>query len=199
MPLCAGGVVCIPNEKNLSSAENISHWINSEEINFIHCVPSLFRFFNNALDEKLFNNLKYILLAGEKILPYQLVNWYNTYDDKIQLVNIYGPTETTLAKGYYLIQTNDVKRNFIPIKPISGAQFLLLDKHGNLCPKKVVGEIYIRTPFKTGGYLNLEELNEKSFVVNPFSKDRNDFLYKTGDLGRKHDDEEIEILIDFKF
>ena len=195
VPLCAGGTICIPDENILSSPQALTHWIDTQRINLIHCVPSLFRLFTkHGLNKNIFYNLKYVLLAGEKILPYELKDWYKTFNDRTQLVNIYGPTETTLAKGYYLIDPLDSRKNYVPIKPIAGGQFLVLDPYLNICPKKAIGEIYIRTPYRTSGYLNSEDANRKSFIVNPFSSNKNDLLYKTGDLGRLHDDEEVEIL-----
>ena len=195
VPLCAGGTICIPEGNILSMDQGIHHWITEQRISLIHCVPSLFKLIQkDGLDTSLFSDLKYVLLAGEKILPYELREWYETFDNKVQLVNIYGPTETTLAKGCYLIRTDDSNRSFIPIKPIPGAQFLILDGGLNVCPKGAVGEIYIRTPYRSAGYLNLEEANRESFIPNPFADNENDVIYKTGDLGRIHENGEIEIL-----
>lgn len=195
VPLCAGGTICIPEENILSIDQEIYDWITEQRINLIHCVPSLFKLIQkDGIDVNSFSNLKYILLAGEKILPYELKEWYKIFDNNISLVNIYGPTETTLAKGYYKIQPEDSNRSFIPVKAISGAQFLILDSDLNVCSEGGIGEIYIRTPYKTAGYLGLQEANQKSFILNPFSDNESDLIYKTGDLGKEHENGEIEIL-----
>lgn len=195
VPLCAGGTICIPEENILSIDQEIHDWIAEQRINLIHCVPSLFKLIQKEdIDANSFSNLKYILLAGEKILPYELKEWYKIFDANISLVNIYGPTETTLAKGYYEIQPGDTNRSFVPVKAISGSQFLILDSDLNVCSEAAIGEIYIRTPYKTAGYLGLPETNQKSFILNPFSKNESDLIYKTGDLGREHKNGEIEIL-----
>jgi non-ribosomal peptide synthetase component F/acyl carrier protein len=48
----------------------------------------------------------------------------------------------------------------------------------------MIGEIYIRTPYRSLGYYKQPELTAEVFVQNPFSDDPNDIVYKTGDLGR---------------
>lgn len=196
VPLSAGATICIPDDEVLSSGEDIARWIDTQRVSLIHCVPSFFKLFqkNDLNKVQLFQNLKYILMAGEKILPSELENWYDKYGDRVQLVNLYGTTETTLIKGLHLIHPDDVKRPFIPVRAIPGAQFIALDTHLNACPTGVAGEIYIRTSYQTAGYLNRESLNKTSFVPNPFGNDESDLIYKTGDLGRITPDGELEIL-----
>ncbi|MFL5743215.1 MAG: MupA/Atu3671 family FMN-dependent luciferase-like monooxygenase, partial [Niastella sp.] len=105
VPLCSGGTICIPDEENLSTAPRIRAWIDSQRIDLIHCVPSFFKLFGKGdLQEVLYPALKYVLLAGEKILPYELQEWHQAFGERIRLVNLYGATETTLVKGYRFIE-----------------------------------------------------------------------------------------------
>ncbi len=193
VPLCAGGTICIPDERTLLDGARIRKWIAETGINLIHCVPSFFKVFTEEIDDHSFGALKFVLLAGEKLMPKELTNWYGIFGDRISLINVYGPTETTLAKGFYPIQPVDIAREYIPVVPITGAQFILLGKDGDLCPEMVTGEICIRTPFRSAGYINDSEANEKRFIQNPFSGDERDKLYRTGDLGRRNYKGEIEI------
>jgi amino acid adenylation domain-containing protein len=197
VPLCCGGTICIPetNEGYLSG-QSIVRWIDGKNINLMHCVPSLFRVFNtDSLKTESFKSLKYILFAGEKVIPGELERWYKTFGDRIQLVNLYGPTETTLAKMFYLIQATDIERDIMPVgRHIKGSRTIVLDENMELCDKLALGEIYIRTPFRSHGYLNDPQLNAQKFVPNPFSSDPDDLLYATGDLGRLLPDGNVELL-----
>jgi amino acid adenylation domain-containing protein len=195
VPLCAGGTICIPGSEVKTGAASLIDWIHRQDINLIHCVPSLFRVFNtDALEPGHFKDLKYILFAGEKVIPQELKNWYATFSDRVQLVNLYGPTETTLAKIYYPIQPADSEREIMPIgKPINGARAFILSENLELCEKLASGEIYLRTPYHTYGYLNDPQSNREKFIPNPYSRTRGDFLYKTGDLGRLLPDGNIEL------
>lgn len=196
-PICAGGTVCIPENKNIIiNPKALANWIEEAGINVIHCTPSLFRVLNNApMSPDSFIHLKYVLLAGERVIPTELARWYEIIGSRIQLLNLYGPTETTLAKLYYFIQPQDVSLNSIPIgKPIRGAKAIILDSNRNVCNHGEVGEIYIRTAYRSLGYLNDPVANADRFVPNPFSDNPADVVYRTGDLGRMLPDDNIEFV-----
>lgn len=197
VPLCSGACVCIPEHREIIlNGSKLIQWIDENRIDLIHCVPSVFALFNtDALNENFFKRLKYIFLAGEKVRPGSLHNWFSIFKDRIQLVNLYGPTETTLAKMYYLITEQDKNKNIIPIgKPISGAQAIVLNENMQLCDEFETGEIYIRTPYRSFGYYKNRELIEEKFIKNPLHDDPSDIIYKTGDLGRILPDGNIELL-----
>jgi len=197
VPLFAGGVICIPKHTDtILNSYTLSQWLEDRKINLIHCVPSLFRLLNsNSLNKQNFKTLKFILLSGEKINPKELENWYDIIGDRVQLVNLYGATETTMIKSYYFIQPPDTNKERIPIgKPIRGCRIIVCDENMKACDKLVIGEIYVRTPFRTFGYYNDSNLNKEKFIKNPFSDDPNDLLYKSGDMGRFLPDGNIELL-----
>lgn len=196
VPLCAGGVSCIPQDRSiLFEGSQLVKWIKDKEIQLIHCVPSLFKLINDNSNKDSFNNLRYILLCGEKVNPKEVGKWYDKFDEKIKLINLYGPTETTMAKTAYIINKADSERDRIPIgKPIDGCRIIILDKNMKICTKDSIGEIYIRTPYRTHGYYNNPNLNKERFIKNPFNNDENDLIYKTGDLGRLLQDGNIELL-----
>ena len=193
--LSVGGTICIPDFK-ISSSSQLLQWIARNEINLIHCVPSFFKLMlTNELANVPLSNLQYILMSGEKISIKDLKTWYHVMGDQVQLVNLYGPTETTMIKTYYLIKPEDVDKTSIPIgKPISGTQIFLLDENLRPVGKGSVGEIYIRTKYGTYGYYNNQKLTAERFLQNPYSTDPNDILYKTGDLGRFNASDNLEFL-----
>ncbi|HSE16232.1 MAG TPA: amino acid adenylation domain-containing protein, partial [Pyrinomonadaceae bacterium] len=195
--LCAGGTICIPeNRDTILDARKLVNWIDEQKINVIHCVPSLFRsLVNEATDPNLFAALRYILMAGEPLLPADVGRWMSAFGERVQLVNLYGTSETTMAKFAYFVTAADVARQSIPVgKPIPGARAVLVDEKGKACPPGNIGEIYIRTPYRSHGYYNQPELTKEVFIQNPFSKDPTDIVYKTGDLGRILSDENYEFL-----
>lgn len=197
VPLCAGGTICIPDSKEkMLDSRYLARWIDESKINLIHCTPSLFKIINeNKLNIEMFVNLKYILLAGERTVPKDLVDWYELFGERIKLVSLYGQTETTLAKMFYYIKTEDAVKDNIPIgKPIYDTQIGIFDKDMNLCTTGFKGEIYVRTPYISLGYYNNLEFNKKKFIVNPFDNNKDDIIYKTGDLGRMLPDGNIEFL-----
>jgi len=186
VPLCAGGTVCIPPDHpaNLET-DVLIDWIDRRRIHLIHCVPSLLRaILRGNLDSEKLRSLKYILLAGEVLHVSDVKRWTEVVGDRIRLVNLYGSTETTMVKFFHMVEESDLSRGFIPIgKPMKGAKALVLDDQQNVCPPDVIGEIYIRTPFRTLGYYKNPEATKEVFVKNPFNDDPNDIIYRTRDLG----------------
>jgi amino acid adenylation domain-containing protein len=197
VPLCAGGVLCIPDGKDaILHTRKLIDWIDIQQINLIHCVPFLFRsIVNENLNSDYFSSLKHILLAGEPLPPSDVRKWMNVFGERIQLVNVYGPTETTLAKFFYFVGRSDLDRPLIPVgKPMEGASALIVGNDGTLCEPGSAGEVYIRTPFRSLGYYNRPDLTKEVFIQSPFSNDSDDIVYKTGDLGRLLPDGNLELL-----
>jgi len=197
VPLCAGGTLCVPPPREtLAPPQDLAAWIDQQRINLVHCVPSFFKLINTPdLRATQFEHLRYVLLSGERILPAGLKPWYDTFGDKVQLFNLYGATETTLIKTYYPIQPADAGRSAIPIgKPIKGAQVFIFDEHLQPAGKNMAGELYVRTPYRSAGYLNDPALTAQKFIKNPYGNDPTDLLYRTGDLGRLLPDGNIELI-----
>jgi len=184
-PLCCGGTLCIP-EVVLTEPEAMAVWLEEQRIHLVHCVPSLFAVLNRAaLQRTDFEYLRFVLMSGESIDTRVLKQWYDVFGNRVQLVNLYGPSETTMIKTFYLLSPDDLEKERIPVgKPMKGARIIILDENLSVCEPQVIGEIYIRTPFAAHGYYNDPLLNREKFIVNPLSNDPLDLVFKTGDLGR---------------
>jgi amino acid adenylation domain-containing protein len=187
VPLCSGGVVCAPENRDLIlDAWSLADWLDVEQIEVLHCVPSLFRaLLNENLNNRYFEALKCVVMTGEPLYPADVKRWYDVFGERVRLFNIYGTTETSLSKFVYEIKPEDVDRPSIPVgKPIEGSSFMVIDSRGELCGLGAVGEIHIKTPFRSHGYYNAPELTAEVFIQNPFSDDPTDIVHKTGDYGR---------------
>jgi amino acid adenylation domain-containing protein len=197
VPLCAGGVVCAPETREVVlSAGRLRDWLDIEQVEVLHCIPSIFRsLINEGLESKYFEAMKYVVTAGEALLPTDVKRWMDVFGDRIKLVNLYGPTETTILKLFHFVRPEEITRPSIPIgQPIRGAAVLVVDQQCQPCGVGDVGEIYIRTPYCALGYYDEPELTREVFVQNPFSDDPADIVYKTGDYGRLLEDGSLEFL-----
>jgi amino acid adenylation domain-containing protein len=196
-PILAGGTVCIPSDRDMvADSQRLVEWIDINRITLIHCVPTIFRLIQSEpLTNKQFRHLKFVIMSGEHILANDLKQWYQTFDRRIQLVNCYGATETTIIKTCHYISPEDIQKQRISAGlPIKGTRVVILDQYGNVCDRGITGEIYIRTPFGSHGYLDNSILNAQRFIPNPFQENETDIIYRTGDLGRELENGEIEIL-----
>jgi amino acid adenylation domain-containing protein len=189
VPLCSGGTCVLPQGDEVpGNATTMMSWLNENRVNAIHCVPSLFRLINNTdIAAGDYPELKYVFLSGERIVPGSLTNWYKVMGERIQLVNFYGPTETTMIKFFHLILPADAAKESIPAgRGITGTTLYLLDRQLRPVANNMTGEIYIHTTGITRGYLNEPELTAQVFLPSPFQKGQ--VIYKTGDQGLLQDD-----------
>ncbi|MCE0465002.1 AMP-binding protein, partial [Pseudomonas uvaldensis] len=79
-------------------------------------------------------------------------------------------------------------------KRIPDLQLYVLDAQREPVPVGVVGEMYVGGAGVSRGYLNRDGLTAERFLANPFSREPNARMYKTGDLGRWLADGSIEYL-----
>ena len=197
VPLVAGGTICVPpRDEDFFTGPKVTAWIDAEGVNVIHCVPSVFRLINHSsLTADNFKALRCILLSGEKILPEQLVSWYSVFGERIQLVNLYGPTETTMVRSFYRIRPEDTRLTRIPIgTPIAGTRLLVTKDGVKPCGVMVPGDLYIISEYVSKGYLNDPvATSEKFTLLNP-GQPREVFAYKTGDTARLLADGNIDLL-----
>lgn len=195
-PLAVGGTVCAPlSRETILDVNRLGNWIDREEINVVHCTPTLFGNISAGISDDRYRSLKYVILAGERIIPGALRNWYRVFSDRIQLINMYGPSETTMVKTFYEIKPSDAFRSSIPIgRPMDGVRLHILDERMKSCEAGAEGEIYLETEYMTYGYYKNASLNKEKFL--PVAAENGDvkYAYRTGDFGRRSKDGFVEYL-----
>jgi amino acid adenylation domain-containing protein len=196
-PLIAGGTVCAPPSREvLADGGKLAAWIESSGVHLVHCTPSLLRLLlSEPLTASRFPALRHVLLAGEVVLPGDVRRWRAAFGDRIELVNLYGPSETTMVKLFHRIGAADAGGAVVPVgRPMPGARAIVMDERRQPCPPGRIGEIYIRTPYCSLGYYQQPLLTREAFVANPLPGREDEVVYRTGDLGRLRDDGAFEVL-----
>jgi amino acid adenylation domain-containing protein len=193
LPLTSGATLCLPQE-DLPS-DRVLAWLASEEITVWHAVPSLVQvWLEHRLQGDSLRSLRWIFLAGEPLTDTLVSQLRRVVPKECEIVNLYGPTETTLAKCFYRVPAQ-IPPGVQPVgRPLPETQALVMNKSKELCGVNEPGEILIRTPFMTRGYINALEEQRRRFITNPFTGDMGDVLYRTGDLGRYRSDGTLLIL-----
>ncbi len=195
LPLLCGGTVCIPDEAIKPSAAALLSWLRERRVNVVHTVPSVFRLLTEEVvlqGKASVAGIDHIFLAGEPLYGADVAVWRATAGDRVALTNLYGPSETTLAKLYYRIEQAPLEpASVVPLgQPITNTAALIL--YGDeLCDIGDIGEIYLKTPFRSKGYYQDATLTASKFVQNPLHNDFEDIIYRTGDLGKYNQDREV--------
>lgn len=190
MALINGSTLCLINSETKEDIIQLQNWIRKYNITVLHMVPTLFRILSIYSDREAnnisFPDLKYILLAGEKLYQKDVENWRECHGSNTEIINFYGTTEATILSTFYRVEaalkgeSSDV---FCVGQPISNTAILILNKENKLCKIGEVGSIFIKTPFLTKGYYKNPELTAEKFIQNPLT-DSHDIIYKTGDYGK---------------
>ncbi|SHL03865.1 non-ribosomal peptide synthetase [Flavobacterium chilense] len=170
----------------LKNALEINHYLEQDTNILLNTVPSVVR---KLIEDKVsLDNIKVLNMAGE-ILPTDIIAKLPL--DKIEVRNLYGPSEDTTYSTSFFI-TNKEARTISIGQPISNTQVLILDQNNQLVPVGVTGRIFVSGAGVARGYLNKEELTQEKFVVNPFLEGER--MYDTGDLGYWLSDGNIEFI-----
>jgi amino acid adenylation domain-containing protein len=198
LPLATGACLCMPPAGIKSNIPLLIEWLEEKKINLVHCVPSIFRLITRCLDntagKQLLPDLKQILMAGEPLYSKDITQWRKIAGEHVELVNLYGTSETTMAKTFHRIKEvpQDPSAVIHVGWPLNNTMVAVLNG-SRLCSPGEIGAIYIKTPFMTNGYFKNEALTKSVFVQNPLVTDRVDIMHKTGDMGRFFEDGHIEV------
>lgn len=145
-------------------------------------------------------SLQILGLSGEPMNEAHIRTW----SDRVNLMNLYGPTEcSVLAVVNPNVTLQSQPRNIG--RPVGCTGWVVEDSdHNRLAPIGTTGELLIEGPLLARGYLNEDLKTQHIFIENPDWTQAPKRLYKTGDLvrynsdgtltyvGRK-DDEQIKI------
>ncbi|WP_297418108.1 non-ribosomal peptide synthetase [Clostridium sp.] len=197
VPLVAGATLCIPeNNDIILNPLKLSIWIDNEKITLTHMVKTLFiNMINEVNKDNVFQSLKYVFLSGEALHGSDIKKAYELFDERIKIINLYGATETTLVKTFYMVEKKDINKSNIAIgKPIDGSKIYILNNELEECKQNECGEIYIESDYITFGYYNDKLSTQEKFIKSKFSKSKTTLMYKSGDIGRKLEDGNYECL-----
>lgn len=195
LPLISGATLCLPDDQIALDPTKVLPWIDQERITILHTVPTVAQFWlKHVPEETKLSSLRWTFFSGEPLTDVFVNQWRQTFPESGHLVNFYGPTETTLIKCWYVIPDPP----HIGIQPIGYSmpqtQALIVGPDDRLCGIGEMGEIVLRTPFGTHGYINAPSEQQRQFRQNPYRNESSDKWYFTGDLGRYRLDGSLDIL-----
>ncbi|MGG3871097.1 non-ribosomal peptide synthase/polyketide synthase [Brevibacillus laterosporus] len=179
------------------NTERLLSYISENQITYVKLTPSLFSVVvqsESFMKTKDCDSLRLIVMGGEPIRVTDVMAYVDQYPSA-QIMNHYGPTETTIGCITSILHAGNCKefanRPFIG-SPIANTQVYILDGRGQIVPPGIVGELYISGEGVSKGYLNQPSLTDEKFVSNPFNPGT--IMYRTGDLARYFSNGNIEFV-----
>lgn len=182
------------------SPEAFYELLHAKQVTVLNQTPSAFRQLVAVEDSATGVrelSLRLVIFGGEALDFKSLEPWFNHHgDERPQLVNMYGITETTVHVTYRPVTIADVytaQGSFIG-DSIPDLQAYILDQYQQPVPVGVPGELHIGGHGLSRGYLDRPELTAQKFIPHPFSTSAGARLYKSGDLARHLPSGELEYL-----
>ncbi|MBK8552599.1 MAG: AMP-binding protein [Ignavibacteria bacterium] len=170
--LLYGGKLIVPVKDEVRVITDFLSLIKEHKVTILNQTP--LAFYNLISEERSFkdrnldSHLRYVIFGGDKLEPAKLKDWCTAYSlNKIQLINMYGITETTVHVTFYRLKESDISslRYRSPIgKPIPETTVYVFDKYFNLLPPGIRGEFYVGGTGVSKGYLFNDELTAQRFI-----------------------------------
>ncbi|PLB54055.1 putative nonribosomal peptide synthase, partial [Aspergillus steynii IBT 23096] len=184
MPLSIGGRVALATAPDFLLT--LPEWFERTSTTHIFITPRA----ADLLADRVPPYLRTLAIGGEafnlSILP--------RLPQECRILNVFGPTETTILVATFLVPREDMERQNMPIgRPLGASQiYILRPGTTNRVVIGAVGEICVGGPQVARGYLGRPTTTKEVFVENPYRPGER--LYRTGDLGRFSDRGVVEHL-----
>jgi len=194
----AGATLVNRASKALMGSSELLGWIQEQQITVLNLPTAYWHELVRELAESkrsMPESVRLVIVGGEKASSAAYKSWLQCGGDRVRWINTYGPTEASvIATSYEPDRTKPIPDNLPIGKPIANTEIYILNENLHAVATGEPGELHIGGPGVARGYLNRPEMTAAKFIANPFKKDGNERLYKTGDSARFLPDGSIEFI-----
>ncbi|HEX4448440.1 MAG TPA: amino acid adenylation domain-containing protein [Polyangiaceae bacterium] len=190
-PLCCGASLRILDRDEVLAPERLLRAL--EEVTVLHAGPSLlgslFRYLRaTPAANQVLPRMRHASSGGDMVSPSVMEEMKRVFPGA-ELFVIYGCTEVSCMGTTFPIPREAKVGRTLVGKAFPDVTVRVLDPNGGLVPFGVVGEIAFAGKGIARGYLERPELTAERFVAIDGRR-----FYRTGDMGRLHQDGNVEIL-----
>lgn len=188
--LLNGAKLVLPQKETILNMGKLTELIKGEHISVMFVPTALFHLLVDEGTDWM-RGVRKVLFGGERASVQHVRKAFDVMG-KGRLLNVYGPTESTVFATYYPIdEAIPLEAHSIPIgKPLNQTGAYILSEHRQLQPIGMVGELCLSGKGLAKGYLNRPDLTKQVFIPHPFASGER--LYRTGDLAYFREDGLIE-------
>ncbi|KAI8946246.1 hypothetical protein F4801DRAFT_77015 [Xylaria longipes] len=168
--LCYGGTLVIPSEEQRRDPAAICDLIVQEGITFTIATPTEYFAWLRHDNGRLLSNSRWrtAITAGEAVTK-PLVQAFASLDNsEMRLINVYGPSETTIGCADQLIlpslSPSEFEDDKCSLSILPNYSVCIVDADFKPVPVGVPGQVLIGGAGVADGYLNRDELTSSAFV-----------------------------------
>ncbi len=185
IPLYHGITVCMANEEEIHNPMALSKLILNNGVDMLTCTPS---FLINIIDmpemRSCLSRIK-VFNVGAEAFPESLYDKIMALGTQAVVFNGYGPTETTIGCAFDQVTGEKITIG----KPMANIRIVMIDRHRNLLPAGVPGELLIIGNGVGRGYVGKPEMTADKFIQFEGRK-----AYRSGDLAKWNHHGKIEFM-----
>lgn len=196
--LLGGGTLHFVSEELRRDLPALVVLLAAHQVSLLKVTPSLLGALLAVRDfaEACRPHLRLVVCGGERIRPADVARFYAAFPEA-QLMNHYGPTETTIGSVACVVEREHLAafadRPVIG-QPIANTRAYVIDDELRLLPMGATGELLLGGAGVARGYHADAERTAQRFVTDPFAADAAARAYRTGDLARWTSDGALELV-----
>ncbi|GGU81716.1 hypothetical protein GCM10010260_12730 [Streptomyces filipinensis] len=183
LPLWNGGTAVVPGSRTRLDGTRLVHWMARHEITVVHLTPPVGALIAGAAEAARtpLTSVRLACFGGDVLTPAVAGAWHRAAP-RSRTVVVYGTTETPQAASLHEHGPLDGGEGCLGAGAVE-AQLLVVDPEGSPVPVGHLGEIAVRSPLLTLGYLDEPAATMRSYGPDP-GGDPARGLFRTGDVGR---------------
>ena len=195
LPLLCGAKVLVASRAQCTDGHLLGGLMKAKHPTLMQATPSTWRM---LIEGGWSGSDTLTCLCGGEALPSDLASQMLLRSSR--LVNVYGPTETTIWSTFNFVQ--DAADTTIG-RPLDNQWVFVLDQNGRLSPPYIPGELWIGGLGVSNGYLHDKPRTLERFVANKCThsleyllhgRHTNSLIYRTGDVVRWNQSGKLEFL-----
>ncbi len=189
LPLVSGARVVLADDESTRDGVRLANLIRVVRPTILQATPTVWKM---LVDAGWTNDSVRLMLSGGESLDQKLAD--RLLAQKViggRLINLYGPTETTIWSTACDVETG------VPIhlgRPLANTQVYVQRTDGKLADADQTGELVIAGKGVALGYWRDPELTAARFGTARYASDQSLRCYHTGDLARITGDGRLEVL-----
>ena len=184
-----GGHLVVVGDEEVRAPDELLALLERERVTVLSQTPSALSSLVHADEHRPtpLESLRLVVLGGERLDPPSLAGWFaRRGDERPEVVNMYGITETTVHVTHRRVTEADAAvSGRSPIgRPLPGMAVSLRDEQGRPTPAGAVGEICVSGTGVTAGYLDDPGATADVFRDVDWGANDRRRTYFSGDLAR---------------
>ncbi|PKL76051.1 MAG: hypothetical protein CVV27_12255, partial [Candidatus Melainabacteria bacterium HGW-Melainabacteria-1] len=185
--LMSGACLCPVTDQTKRDPQAILDWVRAAQLTVWSSVPGLWQGLIQALESQVLHHkpntvllphLRLVQLGGEVLASQWLTRWQALMGHERPVVNLYGPTETTINATCFWVKGAHPEGQAVPIgEALPYLSCRVMSEAGEPCASGEAGELWVSGSGLTPDYLTTAEQAPES----PFVTYQGERYYRTGD------------------